>query len=59
MKKLRDAAARARRRTQTLEGIRAAIDDLTARGDIHDVLYRYARGIDRCDLELLQSSYLA
>ena len=31
MKKLREAAARARRRTQTLEGMQADVDDLTAR----------------------------
>lgn len=40
-----------------LDEMRRAIDDLTARRDINEMLYRYARAIDRCDLELLKSTY--
>lgn len=31
--------------------------ELKARQDIHDVLVRYCRGADRCDLELMESCF--
>jgi hypothetical protein len=37
----------------------ADIDELVSRKNIHDVLTRYCRAIDRCDLELLRSVYWA
>jgi hypothetical protein len=33
------------------------IDDLLAKQEIADVIYRYARGIDRLDLELVRTCY--
>ena len=33
------------------------IDELLARQEIQDVIYRYARGIDRLDLDLVRSCY--
>lgn len=33
------------------------IDRLVARADIQDLLWRYCRGIDRCDAELVRSVY--
>ncbi len=35
----------------------ADIEDLIARRDIYDVLTRYSRALDRCDVELMQSVY--
>lgn len=34
-----------------------SIDELLARQEIADVIYRYARGIDRLDFELVRSCY--
>jgi hypothetical protein len=39
--------------TQTLARIRALID----KDEIRDVIYRYCRAVDRCDLELMLSCY--
>lgn len=33
------------------------VDRLVARADIQDLLWRYCRGIDRCDAELVRSVY--
>lgn len=41
-------------RIETMEG---QLSDYAARQAITDVLYRYARGADRCDLELFKSCY--
>lgn len=35
----------------------AGYDRLVARADIQDLLWRYCRGIDRCDVELVRSVY--
>ena len=37
----------------------ALLRDLKARRDIHDVLIRYCRGVDRCDMELALSAFHA
>lgn len=36
---------------------RDSVEMLVSRAEIHDVLMRYARGIDRCDFELVASCY--
>lgn len=40
-----------------LESREQAIDRLLAKQAIYDVLCRYCHGIDRCDIEVLQSAY--
>jgi ketosteroid isomerase-like protein len=40
-----------------LARLERTVDDLSAREAIRDVLYRYARGVDRADVELLKSCY--
>jgi proline racemase len=40
--------------TRDLEGRLRALEDQQA---IRDVLMRYARGVDRCDLDLLKPAY--
>jgi ketosteroid isomerase-like protein len=37
--------------------LQRTVDELSAREAIGDVLYRYARGVDRADVELLKSCY--
>ncbi len=39
--------------------MKLTLDDLLARQEIEDVIYRYARGIDRLDLEAVRSCYHA
>lgn len=41
-----------------LDAIRADLQDLRDREAIRQLMYRYARGVDRSDLALLQSVYL-
>ena len=41
----------------TLAALQRTVDELSAREAIRDVLYRYARGVDRADVELLKSCY--
>src|SRR5262249_38003146 len=52
------------RRHQVMDGLETrlgalqrTVDELSAREAIRDVLYRYARGVDRADVELLKSCY--
>lgn len=40
-----------------LDTLQRQLDVLLAKDQIRDVLYRYARGVDRKDVELLQSCY--
>jgi hypothetical protein len=40
-----------------LAALQRTVDELSAREAIRDVLYRYARGVDRADVELLKSCY--
>jgi ketosteroid isomerase-like protein len=40
-----------------LAALQAKVDELSAREAIRDILYRYARGVDRADVELLKSCY--
>jgi SnoaL-like domain len=40
-----------------LSVLQRQVEELSAREAIRDVLYRYARGVDRADLELLKSCY--
>jgi hypothetical protein len=40
-----------------LENLASRTESLLAKDSIRDVLYRYCRGIDRCDRELLMSVY--
>src|SRR5215470_4916112 len=40
-----------------LAALQRRVDELSAREAIRAVLYRYARGVDRADLELLKSCY--
>jgi hypothetical protein len=35
----------------------AKLDDLLSRQEIYEVLTRYCRGVDRCDVELIRSVY--
>src|SRR3954451_21721015 len=35
----------------------ARVDELEARDAIRDTIYRYCRGEDRCDAELIKSAY--
>ena len=37
--------------------VNARLQELCDRADIFDCMYRYARGIDRMDRELLRSTY--
>jgi ketosteroid isomerase-like protein len=41
----------------TLAQLQRTVDELSAREAIRDVLYRYARGVDRADVEVLKSCY--
>jgi len=49
-----DIGARRRRRKTMTE---SALEELVARNAITEVLYRYCRGVDRRDWELLRSCY--
>lgn len=40
-----------------IDDLLARLEDLEAREQIRDVLYRYARGVDRGDIDLLKSCY--
>jgi SnoaL-like domain len=40
-----------------LERLEARVSQLTAERDIRDVLDRYARAADRCDVALMKSCY--
>ena len=54
------AAGRGSRRCRHLGGadmVNARLQELCDRADIFDCMYRYARGIDRIDRELLRSAY--
>jgi ketosteroid isomerase-like protein len=42
---------------QRLEKLQQQLEVLVAKDQIRDVLYRYARGVDRKDVELLKSCY--
>ena len=40
-----------------VSALEAQLEEHDAKEQIREVLYRYARGVDRCDLELLKSCY--
>jgi ketosteroid isomerase-like protein len=40
-----------------MSALQRQVDELSAREEIRDVMYRYARGVDRADVELLKSCY--
>ena len=44
-------------RDERLDALQRQLDVLVAKDQIRDVLYRYARGVDRKDVELLKSCY--
>jgi hypothetical protein len=43
--------------TARLNALEARLAELQAKEDIREVLYRYARAVDRCDIDLLKSVY--